>query len=136
MLSLTFAVILVCRAIHRRACGTPIGSKLVSVLDMDVQHAGHVPVGVIPGPPLASVFCQVDCEVPVLGERIAAVVIFGTESQSLVVLHSSLDIEDPENGFMTDNANRCATCSFDLQRPLTVHPVDAVVADPDVRIRP
>jgi hypothetical protein len=81
------------------------------------------------------VLSKVDVEVPELGKGVALVVVLGPEAKSLVVVHRSRDVGNPKDRFVADNGDRTAG-SFQLEGALAVHPVNALVADPDVGWRP
>jgi hypothetical protein len=78
---------------------------------------------------------QVDGEAPEMGKGVGLVVVLGPEAKALIVLHRSGDIENPKDRFVADDRDR-ASRPLDLEGPLAVHPVDAVVADADIRRRP
>jgi hypothetical protein len=78
---------------------------------------------------------QVHGEVAEVRKCVTLIVVLGSEPQSPVVLDRSRNIDDPEDRLVADDPNR-ATCSFDLEITLAVHPIGAVVADSDIGGRP
>jgi hypothetical protein len=128
MLPLTLAVVLVAGSINSRSGGSPVGSESVRILDMYVQDAGHVVLRML-------VVGKVHGEVAEVSKCVSLIVVLGPEPQSLVVLDRSRKIDDPEDRLVADDPNR-TTCSFDLEITLAVHPIDAVIADSDIRGRP
>jgi hypothetical protein len=87
--------------------------------------------GVISRPPLAAVLSKMHRESSEAGEGVRLVVVVGVETQSLVVLNSMGDIGNSEDRLVADDLNRPAG-SLDLKVSLAVHPVDALIADPNV----
>jgi hypothetical protein len=101
---------------------------LVGIVDVDAQHAGHVMLGII-------VVREVHGQIPEVGKGVGLVVVLGPEAEPLVVLDCSCNIDDAEDGFVADDAN-WTTRPLDLEIALAVHPIDAVVTNPNVGFGP
>jgi hypothetical protein len=134
MLALTLAVVLIPGSVNSHSRRSPVGGQSIGILDVDVEHAGHVVLRFIPRPRRV-ILCKVHRQVPEMGKGISLVVELGPEAKSLVVLHRTRNIDDPKDRFVANDLNR-TTQPFDLKSALAVHPVDAVVTDSDIRGRP